>query len=67
VNPTRPGDVLKTPLSDTLPANDIDFFLTKNHAEVRRTEVRGGGAIIERGPIGHMLELPRGGINAAAQ
>jgi pilus assembly protein CpaC len=67
VNPTRPGDVLKTPLSDTLPANDIDFFLTRNHAEVRRTEVRGGGAIVERGPIGHMLELPRGGINAAAQ
>jgi pilus assembly protein CpaC len=67
VNPTRPGDVLKTPLSDTLPANDIDFFLTKNHPEVQRSEVRGGGAILERGPIGHMLELPKGGINAAAQ
>jgi pilus assembly protein CpaC len=67
VNPLRPGDVLKTPFSDTLPANDIDFFLTKNEPEVRRTEVRGGGAIVERGPIGHMLELPRGGANAAAQ
>jgi hypothetical protein len=27
--------------------------------------VRGGGAIVERGPIGHMLELPKGGPNVA--
>src|SRR5262249_17957152 len=54
VNPTRPGDEIKTPLSNTLPANDVEFFLTKNHSEVLRTEVRGGGAVVERGPIGHM-------------
>ena len=66
VNPTRPGDVVKTPLDTTLPANDVDFFL-KNKAEVLRTEVRGGGAAVERGPIGHMLELPKGGFHAAAQ
>ena len=66
VNPTRPGDVVKTPLDSTLPANDVDFFL-KNKAEVLRTEVRGGGAAVERGPIGHMLELPKGGFHAAAQ
>ncbi len=67
VNPTRPGDVVRTPLSNTLPANDVDFFLTKNHPEVLRTEVRGGGAVVERGPIGHMLELPKGDIHAVAQ
>ena len=27
VRPARPGDVIKTPLDNTLPANDIDFFL----------------------------------------
>jgi pilus assembly protein CpaC len=64
VNPTRPGDEVKTPLDSTLPANDIDFFLM-NKPEVLRTEVRGGGAIVERGPIGHMLELPKGGPNVA--
>jgi len=66
VNPLRPGDVVHTPLTNTLPANDIDFFV-KNKAEVQRTEVRGGGAMVERGPIGHMLELPKGDFHAAAQ
>jgi pilus assembly protein CpaC len=66
VNPTRPGDEVRTPLDSTLPANDIDFFLN-NRNEVQRTQVRGGGAIVERGPIGHMLELPKGGPNVAAQ
>ena len=28
VRPARPGDVIKTPLDNTLPANDADFFLT---------------------------------------
>jgi pilus assembly protein CpaC len=64
VNPTRPGDVIQTPLSNTQPANDVDFFLTKNHPEVLRTEVRGGAAKVERGPIGHMLELPKGDVHA---
>jgi pilus assembly protein CpaC len=50
-----------TPLDNALPANDVDFFL-KNKPEVLRTEVRGGGAMVERGPIGHMLELPKGGL-----
>src|SRR5262249_40589671 len=67
VNPTRPGDMVKTPLSNTLPANDPEFFLTRNHPEVLRTEVRGGGAVVERGPIGHMLELPKGDLHAVAR
>jgi pilus assembly protein CpaC len=61
VQPTRPGDMVATPLDNALPANDIDFFLM-NKPEVLRTEVRGGGAMVERGPIGHMLELPKGGL-----
>jgi pilus assembly protein CpaC len=66
VNPTRPGDDVRTPLDNALPANDVDFFL-KNTPEVLRTEVRGGGAMVERGPIGHMLELPKESFNAAAR
>ena len=66
VHPTRPGDVVRTPLDNTLPANDADFFL-KNKNEVLRTEVRGGAAAVERGPIGHMLELPKGGDHAVLQ
>jgi pilus assembly protein CpaC len=66
INPTRPGDVVRTPLDSTLPANDVDFFL-KNKPEVLRTSLPGGAAAVERGPIGHMLELPKGGIHAAAQ
>ena len=66
VQPTRPGDVVRTPLDNTLPANDVDFFL-KNKNEVLRTEVRGGGAQVERGPIGHMLELPKGGDHVVLQ
>ena len=27
VRPARPGDVIKTPLDNTLPPNDVDFFL----------------------------------------
>jgi pilus assembly protein CpaC len=64
VNPLRAGDTVRTPFDNTLAANDVDFFL-KNKNEVLRTEVRGGGAAVERGPIGHMLELPKGGVNAA--
>jgi pilus assembly protein CpaC len=66
VRPTRPGDVVRTPLDTSLPGNDLDFFLN-DKSEVLRTEVRGGGAEVERGPIGHMLELPKGGFHAAAE
>jgi hypothetical protein len=38
VRPTRPGDPVKTPLDNTLPANDIDFFLM-GKAEVSPAEV----------------------------
>lgn len=67
VRPTRPGDVVRTPLDNTLPANDVDFFL-------------GGKAELHRGPAqrgenegfptpftGHMIDLPKGGLYAAIQ
>jgi pilus assembly protein CpaC len=66
VRPSRPGDVVRTPLDNTLPANDIDFFL-KNKPEVLRTEVRGGGARVEPAFVGHMLDLPKEAIHAALQ
>ena len=66
VQPTRPGDTITTPLENSLPANDMDFFI-KNKPEVLRTEVRGGAARVERGPIGHILELPKGDVHAAIE
>jgi pilus assembly protein CpaC len=58
VRPSRPGDVIKTPLDNTLPANDIDFFLF-GKPEVARRENRRGEATYGQGPIGHMLDLPK--------
>ena len=66
VQPTRPGDVIKTPLDNTLPANDIDFFLF-GKPEVARRENRRGEARYGQGPIGHMLDLPRGEHHASLQ
>ena len=39
VRPTRPGDVIATPADDTLPPNDVDFFLLSK-TEVTRAEAR---------------------------
>jgi len=66
VQPTRPGDVIKTPLDNTLPANDIDFFLF-GKPEVARRENRRGEARYGQGPMGHMLDLPRGEHHASLQ
>jgi len=64
VQPTRPGDVIRTPLDNTLPANDIDFFLF-GKAEVARRENRRGEAKFGQGPMGHMLDLPKGENHAS--
>ena len=57
VRPARPGDAVKTPLDNTLPANDPDFFLT-GKAEIPRAEMRAAiGA--ERPFSGHVLDLPK--------
>jgi pilus assembly protein CpaC len=59
VRPARPGDVIRTPLDKTLPANDVDFFLM-GKAEIRREATRlASGATNPM--IGHVLDLPKKG------
>jgi pilus assembly protein CpaC len=61
VRPTRPGDLVKTPLDNTLPANDIDFFLM-GKAEVTPADVR--LAVGHQRPfVGHMLDIRKEGAN----
>jgi pilus assembly protein CpaC len=56
VRPTRPGDVVQTTLDNTLPANDVDFFLLGKPEVARGPAVRGETAAL-RPFTGHMLEL----------
>jgi Flp pilus assembly secretin CpaC len=59
VHPMHPGDPVKTPADDTLPANDVDFFLN-GKPEVLRTEVRATEAEFDHDKVsGHMLDLPK--------
>lgn len=75
VRPARPGDVLKTPADDALPPNDLDFFLMgKTEMTHRETAAAKPPAALERiaaasaDPMtGHMLDLPKGALHAAAQ
>jgi pilus assembly protein CpaC len=66
VNPTRPGDVVRTPLDNTLPANDVDFFLN-GKAELARGPAQRGETAALRAYTGHMLDLPKGGRHVALQ
>jgi len=64
VRPIAPGTPVKTPLDNTLPANDIDFFLM-GKSEVTPADVR--MAIGQsQANTGHMLDLPQGGANVVA-
>jgi pilus assembly protein CpaC len=65
VRPTRPGDVVRTPLDNTLPANDIDFFLNGKPELDRGPTQRAENGV--RPFSGHVLDLPKGGINVAMQ
>jgi pilus assembly protein CpaC len=59
VRPARPGDAIKTPLDNTLPANDADLFLM-GKAEIPRETARLEAGLIQ--PYsGHILDLPKGG------
>ncbi len=61
VRPTRPGDPVKTPLDNTLPANDIDFFLM-GKAEISPADAR--LAVGHQRPfVGHILDLRKEGAN----
>jgi pilus assembly protein CpaC len=61
VRPIRPGDPVKTPLDNTLPANDADLFLMGKN-EITPAEAR--LAVGHQRPfVGHMLDLRREGAN----
>jgi pilus assembly protein CpaC len=73
VRPARPGDEIKAPTDDTLPPNDVDFFLL-GKTEVTRQEARKLTPFTARVAVaggqpftGHMLDLPKGESNAAIQ
>jgi pilus assembly protein CpaC len=61
VRPGRPGDVIKTPLDKTLPANDPDLFLM-GKPEITPTDARLALGHQQK-YIGHVLDLPKGGTN----
>jgi pilus assembly protein CpaC len=66
VRPARPGDVLRTPLDTSKPANDAEFFLL-GQGEVtvpqdRRIKGRSDGSAPN---IGHILDVPKGARHVA--
>ena len=71
VQPTRPGDMVRTPLDDTVPPNDADFFLL-GKTEITRAEARRWTPVAARIDLagakpftGHMLDM--GGPDATVQ
>jgi pilus assembly protein CpaC len=73
VRPMRPGDVVRTPADDTLPPNDVDYFLlgktelTRKEAMALTPVTARIAAAGERPFTGHMLDLPKGNTDAAIQ
>jgi pilus assembly protein CpaC len=64
VRPARPDDPIKTPLDNTLPANDADLFLM-GKTEISKPALSatlGGGRLF----TGHILDLPKGAANVVA-
>jgi len=60
VRPTRPGDLIATPLDNSLPPNDPDLFLMgKPEISPAMAKLAGG---VDRPFTGHMLDMPKGGI-----
>jgi pilus assembly protein CpaC len=57
VRPSAPGEPMRTPLDDTEPANDLDFFLL-GHSEVttRMQRMESGDRVIK---AGHIIDLPQ--------
>ncbi len=73
VRPARPGDEVRAPTDDTLPPNDVDFFLL-GKTEITREQARNLTPVTARVAVagdrpftGHMLDLPKGESNAAIQ
>jgi pilus assembly protein CpaC len=64
VRPTRPGDTVRTPLDNTLPANDVDFFLM-GKPEITPADARLAVGH-QRRFVGHMLDLRKEDANVVA-
>jgi pilus assembly protein CpaC len=71
VRPARPGDPIKTPLDNTVPPNDVDFFLL-GKTEITRARARTLTPTVARVAMagdrpftGHMLDMPRRDTHAA--
>jgi len=68
VRPISPGTPVKTPLDNTLPANDIDFFLM-GKSEITPTDARMAVGQAQAN-VGHILDLPKidakGAVNVVA-
>jgi pilus assembly protein CpaC len=64
VRPLRPGDVITTPLDSSLPVNDVDLFLM-GKIEVPRPTARILDGAQSREFAGHVLDLPKGGVNVS--
>ncbi len=62
VHPMRPNEGAHTPLDNTLPGSDIDFFLN-GQAEVSPALVRLAAGALNRPYVGHILDLPKNGAN----
>jgi pilus assembly protein CpaC len=60
VRPQPPTLPVHTPLDNTLPANDIDFFLM-GQAEVSPALARLAVGALNRPFVGHVLDLPKNG------
>ena len=60
VRPARPGDVIKTPLDTTLPAERRRILPDGQDRRSRRAEARRSTAVAGAPFAGHMLDLPKG-------
>jgi pilus assembly protein CpaC len=58
VQPARPGDVIKTPLDVSSPANDVDLFLM-GKTELPPAKARLVSGVLPREFTGHVLDLPK--------
>jgi pilus assembly protein CpaC len=60
VRPLAPTAPIRTPLDNTLPGNDVDFFLM-GQAEVSPALARLAVGALSRPYVGHVLDLPKKG------
>ncbi len=67
VHPMAPNQVAHTPLDDSLPGNDVDFFLM-GKAEVSPALARLAVGALNQPYVGHILDLPKnGGVYVSAK